>query len=91
MKRNHIRLFIVLLASHLLPLTSSTAQTASVAGLFPIANSGRVIYNFNEGWRFWLGEAEQAAAIDFDDSQWEVACVPHTVRLEPSEVSGCRN
>lgn len=67
------------------------ASSTSVAGLFPIANSGRVIYNFNEGWRFWLGDAEQAEAIDFDDSQWEVVCAPHTVRQEPSEVSGCRN
>ncbi len=91
MKRNLIRLFIVLLASHLLPLTSLQAQTTSVAGLYPIANSGRVVYNFNEGWCFRLGDAPGAEATDFDDSQWEVVCAPHTVRLEPSEVSGCRN
>ena len=67
------------------------ASATSVAGLFPIANSGRVVYNFNEGWHFLLGDAPNAEAIDFDDTAWEVVCAPHTVRLEPSEVSGCRN
>ena len=67
------------------------ASATSVAGLFPIANSGRVVYNFNEGWHFLLGDAPNAEAIDFDDTAWEVVCAPHTARLEPSEVSGCRN
>ena len=26
----------------------------SVAGFFPIANSGRIIYNFNQGWKYHL-------------------------------------
>ena len=72
----------------LFPLTLS-AQ--SVAGLYPLSNSGRVVYNFNEGWRFHLGDAQGAEAITYDDSQWEVVCAPHTSRLEPCEASGCRN
>jgi beta-galactosidase len=78
-------LFLSLFA--MLPLIASV----SVAGLFPIANSGRVVYNFNEGWHFLLGDAAGAEAVDFDDAAWEMVCAPHTVRLEPSEVSGCRN
>ena len=65
--------------------------SVSVAGLFPLNNSGRIVYNFNEGWRFWLGDAAGAEAASFDDSKWEVVCAPHIDRLEPSEASGCRN
>ena len=69
----------------------ANAQHVSVAGLFPLENSGRVVYNFNQGWRFLLGDAKGAEAVGFNDSQWEVVCAPHTSRLEPSEASGCRN
>ena len=71
-----------------LPLSS---QPVSVAGLFPLQGSGRIVYNFNEGWRFLLGDAEGAEATAFDDSLWEVVCAPHADRLEPSEASGGRN
>ena len=71
-----------------LPLSS---QPVSVAGLFPLQGSGRIVYNFNEGWRFLLGDAEGAEATAFDDAQWEVVCAPHIDRLEPSEASGGRN
>ncbi len=67
------------------------AGPVSVAGLFPIANSGRVIYQFNEGWCFRLGDVAGAEAVGYDDSQWEMVCAPHTVRLEPADASGCRN
>ena len=67
------------------------AQSASVAGFYPLKDSGRIIYNFNEGWRFLLGDAKGAEAKDYDDKSWPVICAPHTVRLEPSEVSGSRN
>ena len=64
---------------------------SSVAGFFPLQNSGRIVYNFNQGWRFYLGDANGAEAQDFNDSKWEVVCAPHTSRLEPSEASGGRN
>ena len=67
------------------------AGPVSVAGLFPIANSGRIVYNFNEGWCFRLGDVAGAEAVGYDDSQWEMVCAPHTVRLEPADASGCRN
>ena len=77
------------LISHL-SFSPAGAQT-SVAGLFPLENSGRVIYNFNEGWRFCSGDAENAHSIGFDDSHWAVVCAPHTVQLVPDEASGGRN
>ena len=87
--RSFVRFVLTILFTFYFSLIPSSAQ--SVAGLFPIPNSGRIIYNFNEGWHFLLGDAEGAETINFDDTSWEVVCAPHTVRLEPSEVSGCRN
>jgi beta-galactosidase len=66
------------------------AQT-SVAGLFPLENSGRLVWNFNAGWRFHLGDVAGAEAKDFNDKSWEVVTTPHTVQLMPAEASGCRN
>ena len=70
-----------------LPLKAQT----SVAGLFPLENSGRMVWNFNSGWRFHLGDLTGAEARDFDDQAWEVVSTPHTVQLMPAEASGCRN
>lgn len=90
MKKNFFLTAGMLLAFCLLSLGSS-AQPTSVAGLFPLEGSGRIVYNFNEGWRFMLGDVAGAEAAAFDDSQWEVVCAPHIDRLEPSEASGGRN
>lgn len=68
-----------------------TVDSYSVAGFFPLSSSGRIIYNFNQGWRFHLGDAAGAGNATFDDSRWQVVCVPHSARLEPSEASGSRN
>lgn len=69
---------------------TATAQT-SVAGLFPLDNSGRLVWNFNADWRFHLGDVPHAEQKDFDDKTWEVVAAPHTVQLMPAEASGCRN
>ena len=73
--------------------TDFTEKTpgASVAGLFQLKNSGRTVYNFNQGWRFYRGDAAGAEAAGFDDSAWQVVCAPHTAQLVPSEASGGRN
>ena len=63
----------------------------SVAGLFPLENSGRLVWNFNSGWRFHLGDVAGAEQQGLDDSAWEVVTTPHTVQLMPAEASGCRN
>ncbi len=78
----------------LLPLVAAVAAAdtgTSVAGLYQVSGSGRVVYNFNQGWRFHLGDVEGAQSLGFDDGAWPVVNAPHTVRLEPSEGSGCRN
>ena len=82
---------IILLSLVLGTVVQSVAQQTSVAGLFPLEGSGRVVYNFNEGWRFHLGDAQGAETSAFDDRAWQVVCAPHAVQLEPSEASGGRN
>lgn len=66
-------------------------EASSVAGFFPLENSGRLVWNFNAAWRFHLGDTARAEAKDFDDRSWEVVSTPHTVQLMPAEASGCRN
>lgn len=68
----------------------SAAET-SVAGFFPLAGSGRQVYNFNTGWRFHRGDVKNAEKTDLNDAGWEVVSTPHTVELMPAEASGCRN
>jgi len=70
---------------------SSTPAPASVAGLFPLDGSGRLVWNFNAGWRFHLGDVASAEGKDFNDQTWQVVSTPHTVQLMPAEASGCRN
>jgi len=69
----------------------SFASETSVAGFYQLAGSGRQVYNFNLGWRFYRGDVKDADKTKFDDSAWEVVATPHTVELMPAEASGCRN
>ncbi|MCD8296007.1 MAG: glycoside hydrolase family 2 [Prevotella sp.] len=75
------------LNSYLLTLNS----TPSIAGLYPIENSGRVVFSASPGWRFHLGDIDGAAATDYNDTDWQIVNVPHSVKLMPSEASGSRN
>jgi beta-galactosidase len=72
-------------------LLFANVGTTSVAGFFPIEGSGRLVYNFNNGWRFVRGDVKNAEKTNFDDSLWEPVATPHTVQLMPAEASGNRN
>lgn len=85
------RLFIILALIINIALTIQLASAQSIAGLYQLPNSGRIVFNFNQGWRFHLGDAKSAETIDFNDKDWEVVCAPHTAQLVPSEASGGRN
>ena len=71
--------------------SKANAVQTSVAGFIPLAESGRLIYNFNPGWRYYKGDMQGAEALNYDDSAWEIVSTPHTVELMPAEGSGCRN
>jgi len=83
------RLFFLIII--LLPLQLMAQLETSVAGLFPLSGSGRVVYSFNPGWRFYRGDIKGAEAVHFNDASWDVVTTPHTVQLMPAEASGCRN
>ena len=82
------RIILFILFSFVFSLAE--AQT-SIAGFFPLENSGRLVWNFNAEWRFHLGDVSGAETEDYDDQSWEVVSTPHTVQLMPAEASGCRN
>lgn len=70
---------------------AAMCRAQSVAGFYLLPDCGRIVYNFNQGWRYHLGDVENAETLAFNDSAWEVVCAPHTARLEPSECSGGKN
>lgn len=85
-------LFIIALCIYCSPLYGrGLGEAPSVAGLFPLGDSGRLVWNFNAAWRFHLGDVTGAEAVNYDDKAWEVVSTPHSVQLMPAEASGCRN
>lgn len=73
------------------PTSKHQSSDVSVAGLYPITNQGRQIWNFNTHWRFHLGDVAHAQNLVFDDTHWDIVSTPHTVQLQPSDASGNRN
>lgn len=71
--------------------TEFSRQDISVAGLFPVSDSGRKIFDFNSGWRYHQGKVDEGGSTILNDNDWEIVSIPHTVSLIPTEGSGCRN
>ena len=90
-QRTKLILILVLCALTAMGQNPTASPDVSVAGLYPMANSGRMVYQFNEGWRFKLGDVADGASTTLDDTSWEVVCAPHSVQLEPADASGGRN
>ena len=63
------KLFILLVC--LLPVLAQAQMETSVAGFIPLSGSGRIVYNFNPGWRFHRGDIKGAEAVRFDDTSWQ--------------------
>ncbi|CAA7072297.1 Beta-galactosidase (EC [Lentimonas sp. CC11] len=77
-------------------LASSLGATAlttkfSTAGFYSVEGSPRTVASFNPGWRFYKGDVAGAEAIDFDDSQWQAANLPHGLEVLGENASGGRN
>ncbi|MEM0965833.1 MAG: glycoside hydrolase family 2 TIM barrel-domain containing protein [Verrucomicrobiota bacterium] len=86
-----IRLSLLFLCA-LMPLLSfGSEQRFSSAGFYAVEGSSRMVENFNPGWRFHLGDVEGAEEVDFDDSDWEAARLPHGLETLPANGSGGRN
>ncbi len=84
-------LFLLFIASTFSLQAQNSAPETSIAGFIPLSGSGRVVYDFNPGWRYHRGAAKDAWKVNYDDSSWSIVTTPHTVKLEPAEASGCRN
>ena len=39
--------------------------------------------SFDLGWRFYRGDAINAEAMEYDDSEWREVIVPHDFSMEP--------
>ncbi|WP_366182434.1 glycoside hydrolase family 2 TIM barrel-domain containing protein [Flavobacterium ovatum] len=63
----------------------------SKAGFFEVKDGGRTVYNFNIGWRLFLGESEDAFKSDFNDADWKIVNCPNGLQLNASEASGSVN
>lgn len=87
-----MKLTMTLLATLFIWISSDLHATQlSVAGFFHLPESGREVFSFNQGWRFFRGDISGAEGMTFNDSSWEGVNTPHTVQLIPSDASGGRN
>ncbi len=70
---------ILVLAGVVLVSSSCGRQTAGIQrGKRMTQEQGRIVRDFNSGWRFCKGEQPvQAAQMGFDDSKWEAVRLPH--------------
>lgn len=50
---------------------------SSAAETFVPPTSPNVTYNFNPGWKLFVGDPTNASAADFDDSTWMSVTLPH--------------
>lgn len=88
MKKNVIPLLVFIFVSNI--LLAQKPEYSNV-GFFDVPNSGRQIFNFNIGWRFFKGSIENAESVNFNDIYWELVNTPHGLELNPSEASGSIN
>ncbi|MCR5697412.1 MAG: DUF4982 domain-containing protein [Marinilabiliaceae bacterium] len=51
------------------------------------AQTHRSKESFNFGWRFHLGDIENSAAENFDDSSWRIVNLPHDFQIEQEWVA----
>ncbi|MEG2126139.1 MAG: glycoside hydrolase family 2 TIM barrel-domain containing protein [Bacteroides sp.] len=86
-----IYLSVLLLLLGILPVQSAYQPTYSVAGFYPLDNTGREVYSMNPAWRFHKGSLPEASQPNFDDSSWSVVSLPNGIEYLPTEASGCVN
>ncbi len=51
-----------------------------IAGCKPSLQDNRT--EFNDGWKFFLGNDSLASSVEYDDSQWQAVPVPHDWSIE---------
>ncbi len=66
-------------------------QKFSTAGFYQVPSSGREVYDFNVGWRFFKGDIKAAEQTAFNDKNWKLVNVPDGLELLPLNASGGKN
>ena len=82
---------LLLLWLWMIPAEAAYQPQYSVAGFYPLDDTGRTVYSMNPAWRFHKGSASEAYRVDFEDSAWEVVSLPDGIEYQPTEASGCTN
>ncbi|WP_229130255.1 glycoside hydrolase family 2 protein [Ancylomarina sp. 16SWW S1-10-2] len=94
-RRNFIRKAGVVFILAIMFITVSAENNIkgkfSTAGFYGVEGSPREVYNFNPGWRFYKGDVKGAELVNFDDSKWEAANLPHGLEILGENGSGGRN
>lgn len=90
---NYKKLFVVVIfcLTASFYLSGQASKAFSTAGFYSLPNSPRVVYDFNPGWRFSKGDIAGAEKMNFNDSSWERANLPHGLEIEKENASGMRN
>ena len=60
-----------------LPQIPSRPQTNTRSESGVVPSSPRAKYNFNSGWKLFVGDPSNVQAPDFDDSAWKDVTLPH--------------
>ena len=53
--------------------------------------AARETLNINPVWRFQLADPAEAHQVDYDDSAWDVASLPHSFRIWREDLTGYEN
>lgn len=89
MKKLHLLLLLLFIG--LSPVWSAYQPQFSIAGFYPLDNTGREVYSMNPAWRFYKGSAPEAYQPEFADNEWSVVSLPNGIEYLPTEASGCIN
>ena len=90
MKRN-LLCYLLFLSCILLQAQNITPQF-SIAGYYPLQDTGRDVQSMNLAWRFHKGDvAEDPSSASYDDSDWQVVTLPHGLEYLPLDASGGPN
>lgn len=91
--RHHIvyLAYVLIFYNPLIAQINGNTPEYSKSGFYEIPNSGRHVYDFNVGWRFYKGAHKGAEQFHFNDSEWDVVNTPHGLELISAQASGSNN
>ncbi len=86
-----IKLYILVVFLFLSGLFLQASPRFSVAGFYPLENTGREVFSMNPGWKFHKGDIAHASDKNFNDKGWQIVSLPNGMEILPVEASGSVN